>query len=164
MSHHSSIQRYDYHNWANNRFFDHLDTLPDKVYNNEIQSVFSSISEVIAHIYQVDALWLSVMAGDSFEETMTKINQINEQSDDKDLNQMQLLYADLAEEYTAFLRDRENLDEIIRGKRGVSSNTAWLLSGAFNTSPEFWLNLQSMHDLSSDRPSKHITPIKAVQA
>ncbi len=58
----------------------------------------------------------------------------------------------------------QRVNEIIRGKRGVSSDTAWLLSKALNTSPEFWLNLQSLHDLSSHRPTKEIAPLKAVQA
>ena len=58
----------------------------------------------------------------------------------------------------------QRINEIVRGKRGVSSDTAWLLSMAFNTSPEFLLNLQSMHDLSTHRPDKEIAPLKAVQA
>ncbi len=58
----------------------------------------------------------------------------------------------------------QRINEIVRGKRGISPDTAWLLSKAFDTSPEFWLNLQSMHDLSANRPSKHIEPLKAVQA
>ncbi len=58
----------------------------------------------------------------------------------------------------------QRINEIVRGKRGISPDTAWLLSEAFNTSPEFWLNLQSMHDLSTNRPSKHIKPLKSVQA
>lgn len=58
----------------------------------------------------------------------------------------------------------QRINEIVRGKRGISSDTAWLLSLAFNTSPEFWLNLQSMYDLSSSRPDREITPLNAVQA
>jgi len=58
----------------------------------------------------------------------------------------------------------QRINEIVRGKRGISPDTAWLLSEAFDTSPEFWLNLQSMRDLSSNRPSRHIKPLKAVQA
>jgi len=56
----------------------------------------------------------------------------------------------------------QRVNEIVRGKRGVSPDTAWLLSGALDTSPEFWLNLQSMHDLSLNRPNKHIKSLKAV--
>ncbi len=57
----------------------------------------------------------------------------------------------------------QRINEIVRGKRGISSNTAWLLSKALNTSPEFWLNLQAMYDLSSNRPNKIVTPLRTVQ-
>lgn len=58
----------------------------------------------------------------------------------------------------------QRVNEIVKGKRGVSPDTAWLLSEAFDTSPEFWLNLQSIHDLSSNRPNRHIKSLKTVQA
>lgn len=51
-------------------------------------------------------------------------------------------------------------NEIIKRKRGISPNTAWLLSKAFKTSPEFWMNLQSTYDLSSNRSDKNIEPLK----
>jgi addiction module HigA family antidote len=57
----------------------------------------------------------------------------------------------------------QRINEIVRGKRGVSPDTAWLLSEAFDTSPEFWLNLQAMHDLSSNRPDKKIKSLISVQ-
>ncbi|MDA3919973.1 MAG: HigA family addiction module antitoxin [Salinisphaera sp.] len=53
----------------------------------------------------------------------------------------------------------QRVNEIVRGKRGVSADTAWLFSEAFNTSPEFWLNLQTTHDLSAQRPTRHVEPI-----
>ena len=58
----------------------------------------------------------------------------------------------------------QRINEIIRGKRGVSPDTAWLLSEAFGTSPEFWLNLQSTHDLSLHKPDKHVRPLAALSA
>jgi antitoxin HigA-1 len=58
----------------------------------------------------------------------------------------------------------QRVNDIVRGKRGISPDTAWLLSEAFDTSPEFWLNLQAMHDLSSNRPDRHIKSLKTVQA
>jgi addiction module HigA family antidote len=58
----------------------------------------------------------------------------------------------------------QRINEIVRGKRGISADTVWLLSIAFDISPEFWLNLQSMYDLSSNRPNRHIQSIKTVQA
>jgi len=39
----------------------------------------------------------------------------------------------------------QRVNELVRGKRGVTSETAWLLSQAFGTTPEFWINLQSNH-------------------
>lgn len=48
------------------------------------------------------------------------------------------------------------LNEIIRGKRGVTAQTAWLFSEALGTTPEFWLNLQSLYDLAAARPRKRL--------
>ncbi len=58
----------------------------------------------------------------------------------------------------------QRVNEIVRGKRGVSPDTAWLLSKAFNTSPEFWLNLQAIHDLSLHKPKQQIKPLVALSA
>lgn len=40
---------------------------------------------------------------------------------------------------------------IISGKRGISADMAKALSGAFDVQPEFFVNLQRMHDLSQAR-------------
>jgi len=58
----------------------------------------------------------------------------------------------------------QRINEIIRGKRGVSPDMAWRLSEAFNTSPEFWLNLQATHDLSVHKPENHVEPLAAMSA
>ena len=55
----------------------------------------------------------------------------------------------------------QRVNEIVRGKRGVTPETAWLLSEALRTTPEFWLNLQSIHDLSANRPDNHVEPLVA---
>jgi len=57
----------------------------------------------------------------------------------------------------------QRVNEIVRSKRGISPDTAWLFSEAFGTSPEFWLNLQTAYDLSSQRPKTHIKPLISVQ-
>lgn len=58
----------------------------------------------------------------------------------------------------------QRINEIVHGKRGISPETAWLLSDALETTPEFWLNLQSVHDLSANRPSRHIKPLTTALA
>lgn len=55
----------------------------------------------------------------------------------------------------------QRINELVRGKRGITPETAWLLSQALNTTPEFWMNLQAAHDLARSRPEK---PIKKLAA
>ena len=43
------------------------------------------------------------------------------------------------------------INEIVLGKRSVSADTALRLARFFGTSPQFWLNLQSAHDLDVER-------------
>ena len=40
------------------------------------------------------------------------------------------------------------IGEIVRGKRAVTPDTALRLARFFGNSPEFWLNLQQLHDLT----------------
>ena len=54
----------------------------------------------------------------------------------------------------------QRINEIVRGKRGVTPETAWLLSQAFDTTPEFWINLQSHHDLASSRPERTVSSLQ----
>ena len=39
------------------------------------------------------------------------------------------------------------VNDIVRERRGVSADTALRLGRDFDTSPQFWLNLQAMYDL-----------------
>lgn len=54
----------------------------------------------------------------------------------------------------------QRINEIIKGKRGISTETAWFFSEAFETTPEFWLNLQLMYDLTTNRPIRTIAPFR----
>lgn len=55
----------------------------------------------------------------------------------------------------------QRINELVRGKRGITPNTAWLLSQAFGTAPEFWMNLQANYELSRSRPSKSVKRLVA---
>jgi addiction module HigA family antidote len=58
------------------------------------------------------------------------------------------------------------LNEIVRGKRGITADTALRLARYFGTSAEFWLNLQSLYDLrQAERKARakierEVTPLK----
>jgi addiction module HigA family antidote len=58
------------------------------------------------------------------------------------------------------------LNEIVRGKRGITADTALRLARCFGTSAEFWLNLQSLYDLRMAerrvraRIEREVTPLK----
>jgi addiction module HigA family antidote len=55
----------------------------------------------------------------------------------------------------------QRVNELVRGKRGVTPDTAWLLAGAFKTSAEFWMNLQVAYELSSVKRPQDIRPLVA---
>ena len=55
------------------------------------------------------------------------------------------------------------ISEIVREARSVTADTALRLAVHFKTTPEFWMNLQSAHDLSKARAeaavAKHSRPL-----
>lgn len=57
----------------------------------------------------------------------------------------------------------QRINELVRGKRGITPETAWFLAGAFGTTPEFWLNLQSNHDLARARPTRSIRQLAGAE-
>jgi len=61
------------------------------------------------------------------------------------LEPMSLTQAELAR---ALAIPMNRVNELVRGKRGVTPETALLLAGYFKNSAEFWMNLQTAHDLT----------------
>ena len=56
----------------------------------------------------------------------------------------------------------QRINELVRGKRGVTPDTAWLLAQALNTTPEFWINLQTAFDLAVNRPKRQVRKLQKV--
>jgi addiction module HigA family antidote len=54
----------------------------------------------------------------------------------------------------------QRVNEIVLGKRGVSAETAWLLSYSLGTTPEFWTTLQTNYDLTTSRPRRTVSRLK----
>jgi addiction module HigA family antidote len=54
------------------------------------------------------------------------------------------------------------VNEIVRGRRAVSAETAQLFAAALGTTPEFWMNAQGAHDLATHRVKTRIKPLVKV--
>lgn len=55
------------------------------------------------------------------------------------------------------------INEICRGKRAITPETAWMLARAFGMSPQFWLNGQALYELAvakKEHRLKNVKPIK----
>jgi addiction module HigA family antidote len=55
------------------------------------------------------------------------------------------------------------ISEIVRENRSVTADTALRLAKHFNTTPEFWLNLQTAHDLSkaiAEAPTRRYVAVR----
>ncbi len=56
------------------------------------------------------------------------------------------------------------VNELVRGKRGVTPETALLLAGYFKNSAEFWMNLQTAYDLTRALHNTRKGPASASRA
>ena len=54
------------------------------------------------------------------------------------------------------------VNEIVRGRRAVSPETAQLFAAAFGTTPEFWMNAQAAYDLATHRIDVRVKPLVKV--
>jgi len=58
------------------------------------------------------------------------------------------------------------ISEIVRGKRGITADTALRLGRFFKMSPQFWMNLQARYDLSvakereADQIEREVQPME----
>jgi addiction module HigA family antidote len=76
------------------------------------------------------------------------------------LQPMGLTQAELARSLAIPLN---RVNELVRGKRGVTPETALLLAGYFKNSAEFWMNLQTAHDLTRVRNEMRHRPVAPVR-
>lgn len=51
-------------------------------------------------------------------------------------------------------RPQSAVSDVVRGKRAITAEMAWLLGQALGTTPQFWLNLQQEYDLRTLDASK----------
>ncbi len=64
----------------------------------------------------------------------------------------------------------QKINDIVRGKRGITAETALRLAAVLGTTPEFWMGLQSQYDLEAaadalgSRLESEITPLRSHSA
>lgn len=54
----------------------------------------------------------------------------------------------------------QRVNAIVRGRRGVRAETAWLLAQALGTTPDFWVNLQAGFDLATKKPARQVRRLR----
>ncbi len=108
---HLALQLYEYNVWANKQICNRLKELPKEVYRQEVQSVFSSISNALAHIYLSDLGWIEVFSGKSMNHALVLAEQLKEQTELKGIEEMEIMFCELAEHYKSFLNQKENIDK-----------------------------------------------------
>ena len=59
--------------------------------------------------------------------------------------------------------DAARLNEIVRGQRGITADTALRLARYLGTSPEFWLNLQQSYELRVAKQEKQAEIDRAIR-
>ncbi|SFK61690.1 Uncharacterized damage-inducible protein DinB (forms a four-helix bundle) [Halobacillus dabanensis] len=109
------LQLYNYNEWANKQIFNRLKELPKDIYRQEIQSVFSSISNVLAHVYLSDLGWIEVFSGKSMNYALELASQQRE-TESKGIDEMEEMFFNLSEKYKLFLSQKGNLDKPIEIK------------------------------------------------
>lgn len=113
MKNHKLSTMYDYHVWANQQVIQHLKKLPKGIYNENIKSVFSSISEVLIHLYGADIIWLETMKESSFENTVREVERRKSEASGASIDELEKFYVELSEEYYKFLATQQNLERTI---------------------------------------------------
>ncbi|MGO0062457.1 DinB family protein [Brevibacillus fluminis] len=108
MNKKETLKLYDYHVWANRKTFDHAKGLPAGLYHEQLQSVFPTLYDAVAHIYIVDNVWLRAVSGKSYEETVSEMPGVMEEVKGKSLGEMEQLYGSLAERFRTFLMEKED--------------------------------------------------------
>lgn len=61
----------------------------------------------------------------------------------------------------------QRINELVRGKRGVTPETAILLAQALDTDPSFWMSLQANHDMgrvSLEMKKRKVRRVKSLRA
>lgn len=105
-----ALERFEYHVWANERMFRHLDGLPGELWRSRIESVFPAVAEALTHMYQTDYVWFRTMAGDGFDEVSAGVARLREESAEDGPAELERRYRELTGQFRAFLAEADLIE------------------------------------------------------
>ncbi|MEK8130536.1 DinB family protein [Paenibacillus filicis] len=114
------FQQYEYHVWANHKLCAHLQELSEKVYRQELTSVFPTIYEAMAHVYVVDYNWLSFLEkGGVTDMSASYLEELKEETDrlvastaGKRIEELDQMMTDLSERFMVYLVHHDHLEAL----------------------------------------------------
>ncbi len=56
------------------------------------------------------------------------------------------------------------INEICRGRRAITPETAWLFAHALGTTPQFWMNGQTTYELARAKAEHRLTDVGRISA
>lgn len=104
---HESLRLYDYHVWANEKVFQRLQEVPKEICDQEITSVFPTITKTLTHMLLTDHVWLLAMKGESYEEVGKKVGALSQEVEGKGVEEVRGLFQEVAEQYKDFFHQTD---------------------------------------------------------
>lgn len=99
---HEALRLYEYHVWANEKVFERLQEVPEEVSEQQVPSVFPTITQTLAHILKTDYVWLLAMKGESYEEVGPKVAVLLQELKGKNVHELRKLFAESAQQFRDF--------------------------------------------------------------
>ncbi|MGG1658318.1 DinB family protein [Brevibacillus sp. NRS-1366] len=104
MMKHEALRLYDYHLWANEKVFQRLQEVPKEVCEQEVPSVFPTITKTLHHMLLTDYVWLLAMQGESYEKVGQVVGQFSGETAGKDVEELREKFSELAKKFRDFFR------------------------------------------------------------
>ncbi len=106
-----SQQLYEYHVWANDQLFTHLEQLPEEAFHAEVTSVFPSVSQTLGHMYLYEQLYMHVLAEVPNADIFPKMSGWMEDAKVKTVDEVRQLFYGVAEQFRDLLRRTPDPDK-----------------------------------------------------
>lgn len=107
------VEMFDYHAWAIQTLLGRIKELPSSVLQQEVNTSFSTIGEVFAHVYALDKCWLQVLSGTSMPQALEACLPLQQEILGYVVDEFAIAFRELAEEYRAWFRSQNDLEQSI---------------------------------------------------